>query len=234
MSGHGSLSRTVIILVATVTVVMVAIFCWTHGAWYDLLKPEQRTQFWNEALVAYGTLALAVVTWASVAETQLVLADEDLRFRRGRMPVIIASEAAQSTDGGFQIVLENIGDGAARDVILSFSSHVRTEWNNSGSADNRDQMKERDYSTEEFLFASYLPQKESLDCTFGRPTSVTMVMSPLITTTVHSVHVVYHDVFASKFSTEYRITKGQPFNPQDFIWHAPPELVPPLKRHRKT
>lgn len=204
---------------------LIVAFFLTSGMWYAPLSTEQKVQFWNEFGVAYGTLALAVVTWASVYETQQVLADEDLRFRRARMPVVVVLYARPSDEGGFEIALENIGEGAARDVYLSFSAHVRVAWNQGGLADQRDQIRERDHHAKEHLVTSYLGPGRNVSIVFDKPARPDWVMNPEITALVKQAEIAYVDVFESSFMTCYDIRDGEPFDALRFRWTPPAILV---------
>ncbi len=228
MIRNRNFARNAVVAIVFASILLAAAFLVTKRSWYDELPKEQRIHFWNEFAVAYGTLALAVVTWASVYETQQVLADEDLRFRRARMPVVVM-QYARLSNGGLEIAIENIGDGAARDVHLTYSAHVNIAWDTTGLTGRRDKVTERDFTASRVLFASYLGEKRNGSETFDRDVSSDVLMvNPEITVAVRFVRIDYLDVFGSNFQTEHIINDQQAFNQQRFKWVPPPNLVPEL------
>jgi hypothetical protein len=119
-----------------ISIALAGAFFLTHASWYDHLHAEQRTQFWNEFFVAYGTLALALVTWASVYETQQVLAGDDLRFRQDHMPVLWILEASPQLHLGYRVKIYNEGAGDARDAKLTFRARIGIVWKRPGEIVN--------------------------------------------------------------------------------------------------
>lgn len=73
---------------ALLLVAFVVFFVLTHCQWYDGMQTKEQVSFWTEFGVSFGTIALALVTWASVYATQQVLRGEDTRFRQSRMPMV--------------------------------------------------------------------------------------------------------------------------------------------------
>jgi hypothetical protein len=204
----------------------VATFFLTHGYWYDALAPEQKALFWTEAMAAYGTLALAIVTWGSVRESQQVVADEGLRFRQARMPMVKVAVTRREL-GGALIGLRNDGDGAAANVYVTFDAHTRITWNNSGSADH-DQEEENNVAGERELFSSFMPVGEAgeRNILFGAPDSPTMRPGASASIKFSRLVVEYDDVFGASYTTEHDCTVGGDLIPYQFVWNPPRELIP--------
>jgi len=109
-------------------IVFIIAFLFTHGLWFDWMQPGEKAKFWSDFAVAYGTICLAIVTWASVAETQQVILGEDRRFQQARVPMLRYMDGFGNArpgdfakywhlDGGeLQLLIENIGDGPALDI----------------------------------------------------------------------------------------------------------------------
>jgi hypothetical protein len=122
-------SKVVGVAAALLLALFFLAFSATHWLWYDCMSSEGKVHFWTDFAVAWGTTALAVVTWASVYETQQVLLGEDRRFRQSRIPVvtIAPNENGQyyTIHGNrFRLLLENVGDGPAIDVTLDMTLEV--------------------------------------------------------------------------------------------------------------
>jgi hypothetical protein len=125
----GKVARGIVLALLLIVVVLLL----THKIWFD--NPSdvigRRMDILGQLVVGIGTAALAVVTWASVYETQQVVAGEDLRFRQSRMPMVSLSELPQiidQQDTGFNLKVQNRGDGPAQDVQLTFDAKVTYHW----------------------------------------------------------------------------------------------------------
>ena len=224
-----SFAQRVALYVVLVTVALIAMFLITHGTWYDHLKLEQRTSFWNEALVAYGTLALAIVTWASVAETQRVIWGEDHRFRQSQMPVVSVYEIAPQVHLGYKVYLQNSGDGAARDVRIRIQATVKARYNHrdKDSGLNNEQGFQRIVTAHWELVASYIPKHEKAEPAIYLECDIPKEVIDNLLSLDHSVDVLelrYTDVFGAEYETSYDLT-GTVFDPRRFQWNPPGYLL---------
>jgi hypothetical protein len=104
-------------LVAWVVVVAVVTFISTKRLWFDGLHPGEKALFWTDVAVAAGTLALAIVTVASVLETRAVIRGEDRRHQQGYAPFLTLGDhfnTGADYENGY--TLWNKGDGIALNV----------------------------------------------------------------------------------------------------------------------
>ena len=137
MKRRGSLARWVALGGLGLLVAFGVFLYFTHGHWYDGMQPEAKAHFWAEFFVAWGTTALALVTWASVYETQQVIIGEDRRFQQSRAPVVtIADQNTKffrvSPSGLLTLAFENIGDGGALDVRLNLRASATYSFQRGG------------------------------------------------------------------------------------------------------
>jgi hypothetical protein len=222
----GQIAMLMMWIVVGITAAGVLAFVMTHRLWYDCLDLDHRVSFWAEALVAYGTLALAIVTWGSVRESQDIVAGEDLRFRQSRMPMVRVVRFYRE-QGGVNVGLRNDGDGPARDVRITFDAHTILRWNDQGLADQRDNVDENDVVETRALFSSYMPVGKSGECDWGfglKPTDVQFVNAePKVA--VKKLIVEYEDVFGLQYATEYEPTPEGWFAVFQFKWHPPTGLL---------
>lgn len=182
----------------------------THGSWYDSMLPKERVAFWTEFGVSFGTIALALVTWASVYETQQVLRGEDWRFRQSRLPMIrtyaaygAAGNTAPSTylhyDGSdLHLMVTNDGDGPAKDVRLQFS--LTTTYRRRPDTVGNQTLSvttERDV-----LVSSYLGAKVQAVATIRDPNTPEETTG-LILITVERLQIAYDDAFDGRYLTSY-------------------------------
>jgi hypothetical protein len=200
----------------------------THQLWYDCLTLEQKTVFWTGAAVAWGTLALALVTVASVIETQQVTAGEDRRFQQSRMPAVIVQRAHPAPGGtGVTLAIQNVGSGPALDVRLNFRARVRHLNRDAPEFQHADRLEEL-VEKNRWLVFSYLAAQT------GSDDALTWITIPypdpprarglVETFTVELLQLEYRDVFRADYSTSYH---GWNENPRNFEWTVPPHLVPP-------
>lgn len=213
-------------IVAVLTIIGLVAVLLTHSAWYDPLKPEQRVSFWIEAAVAYGTLALAVVTWGSVREGQDIIAAEDLRFRQARMPMVAVSNTHRE-QGGVHLALRNNGDGPAVNVHVTYDAHTTLVWNEQGPAENRDQRNETDVSIDNELWSSFMPVGDPGECnrTFCAKAGMDFRVSALSSVNFRRLFIEYEDVFGFRYRTDHDSDIGGELVPQRFTWTPPRELV---------
>jgi glucan phosphoethanolaminetransferase (alkaline phosphatase superfamily) len=80
------LPRVVGLLAAGLLAACIVAFACSHQFWFDAMRVEDKTSFFSNFFVAYGTSALALITWASVYETQRVVIGEDRRFQQSLAP----------------------------------------------------------------------------------------------------------------------------------------------------
>lgn len=217
-----------LVAVAAITMTLIVAFQITRHGWYDTgLKLPEQVSFWNEALVAYGTLALAVVTVASVWETQKVVHGEDLRFRQTRMPMLKVVNLRTDEDN-LRVTVENVGDGPARNITLHCKAHVTWRWNEDGLADNRDKLEEADYDAEAWPMVSYLEPKANDDILLpqveGDPRDALIRVNVAIQIDVSFMAIGYYDAFEDYYETEYSRTDVG-FNPRRFTWRPPDKLL---------
>lgn len=225
-------SQKVAVGVLVATVIVIVVLYLTHLHWYDSLKPEQRVAFINEALVAYGTLALAVVTWASVAETQQVLLGEDRRFRQSLMPVIKVLRSWPQK-GEYLVSLINVGGGAARNIRIEYAANVHWTWNEQGTADKQDKFRHEEFSVRGWFVSSYLEPKGEVDFVLARVSvdgDVSSIMpNPTTINRITNARIFYQDVFGSDYETDYTIAPPRGINLEQFHWSAPESLIPRTK-----
>lgn len=215
--------------VALATGILMILFFLTKGVWYDTsLDVPARVSFWNEALVAYGTLALAIVTVASVWETQQVIKGEDLRFRQTRMPMLkIVALRPESTQ--YRVAISNVGEGAAREIKIDFKAEVEWKWSDQGFADNRDKKRKSSFNVRRQFTASYLEPDGSIEALVEAMNSegdeAAMMPNPLLTNSVLDARIEYRDVFGSYYVTDYALSAGGVnLALESFIWNTPPDL----------
>ncbi len=214
-------------LVVGSTIFALLAFIVTHASWYDALQVDQKAAFWTDALVAYGTLALAVVTWASVRESQDLIEAEDLRFRQARMPMVSVVKTYRE-HGGVFVALRNNGDGPAKDVRVTFDAHTIMRWNKEGLADHRDQADETDVSVTRERCSSFMAVGEAGQCEwlFGAKTVPEFGMNAETSITFRKLVIEYRDVFGFRYQTIHDPHVGGEIVPFRFTWMPPPELTP--------
>jgi len=229
MGFSNKLATSTLLAVLIGTATMVVLFFATRTTWYDPLALEHRISFWAEAFVAYGTLVLAIVTWTSVRETQLVIAAEDLRFRQSRMPMVAIIKTHREAGGVF-VRAGNVGDGPARNVRLTFDAHTTLRWNAQGLAVERNEIDETDVAISREAISSFMPIGEAGECEwlFGAREGNTMVLSPESSVTFRKLTIEYEDVFGALYVTEHDHGIGGEIVPLRFKWVPPEELVPSL------
>jgi hypothetical protein len=164
LQGASFANKVALAVVLIVFALLVVLFAMRHS-WFDnpSVYIERRVDILAQLLVALGTGALAVVTWASVYETQQVVAGDDLRFRQSRMPSvkILATERNYDQLAGethYRVTLYNQGDGPARNVRLWLSATVTIRWNKQGLGTDRDQVAEEAFNAVDTHVSSYLQQ----------------------------------------------------------------------------
>lgn len=226
---------TLVVLVVTVVVLTV-----TRSAWLDnpTTAIERRVDILAQLAVGLGTLLLAVVTWGSVYETQRVLADEEKRFRRGRMPAVkIATIVANTTvpesmieytdTATLVVTFRNEGDGPARDVSISIQGVVRTTWSSVGEPypDHHDSEDETGFKYEDIHVASYLQRQSEVSKAFRLDSEKIPAENAHAPVKVLTAEIYYKDVFGEQFHSRYVIAGKIPFDAERYEWDAPPELL---------
>jgi hypothetical protein len=139
---------------ALILVLFFVYFALTHAQWFDGMGPSEKVKFWSDFGVAFGTIALAIITVTSVFETQDVLKGEDRRFRQSRMPMVKVT-ATRRERGGVYLALRNDGDSPARNVRLTFDAHTRLTWNEQGTPFDHDQVDETNVTQINELCSSF-------------------------------------------------------------------------------
>ncbi|MHB1799513.1 MAG: hypothetical protein ACYCUI_14635 [Vulcanimicrobiaceae bacterium] len=223
---------------AATLVVFVVVLILTRDAW--LVNPsqavERQVDILSQLLVGVGTAALAVVTWASVYETQKVLSDEDLRFRRSRMPVLKLTARPDTNtydfNPGYEVVITNVGDGAAQNVRLSIRAHVHISWNKEGLAEQRDLSTDKDFACEDHVVCSYLEKRGETTVTFPSVGDQLVGMNALLDNRVPDAVLVYEDIFGETYRTRYIISETQAYDEGRFAWEPPSALQ--LERARRA
>jgi hypothetical protein len=221
-----TLSAKVAVGIVAVLAVMIAFLTLTHKVWFDSPTDimARRMDILGQLIVGIGTAALAVVTWASVYETQQVVSGEDLRFRQSRMPMLCLFEVpepiADQTATGFNIKVQNNGDGPAQDVRAALSATVTYGWNvqavrEEGGQKHTDppvpgEVQEVVVPADFIFLSSYLRQNESATAyiRYVRPatpkgTTGQNVILGSFGWTLRSVRITYKDVFGEGFETHY-------------------------------
>jgi hypothetical protein len=106
----------------------IVTFAATKHLWFDPLRAGEKALFWTNVLVAFGTLALALVTVASMLGTRAVIRGEDRRFQQSLAPYVTASFYTADLDSpkreevrGFN--LRNTGYGMARNIRVRIKAY---------------------------------------------------------------------------------------------------------------
>ena len=214
------------IAVLVMTVAGGIAFLLTHSLWYDCLDLEHKVSFWVEAAVAYGTIALAFVTWGSVRESQDIVTAEDLRFRQSRMPMV-AVYATYREHGGVFFLLRNRGDGPAINVRVTFEARMILRWNKDGLADDRNESEETSVSAANERCSSFMSVGDDGECKwlFGAKDREPYAMNAVSSITFSRLTIEYEDTFGGKYVTEHDPNVGGEIVPLRFTWTPPPVLV---------
>lgn len=206
MFGKLTLPQLAALIVLALLVAFVIVFYASHSTWYDTMKPEEKARFWSEFGVSFGTISLAVVTWASVYETQEVLRGEDRRFQRSRAPMVaIALQEVVDDEGdithtwvrdlglvgGRLIILRNDGGGPALGVCLSATVQ------SSDRVSDPEFDPDRQESVYEVPLTAYLASGQTLPHRI-QPTDMVLQYIKL-----RSVSIYYEDFAGAKYGTEY-------------------------------
>lgn len=230
-----SLSGRVAVGIAVAMLSIALVLFITHGVWFDnpAAAIQRRMDIIGQLIVGVGTAALAVVTWASVYETQQVVLGEDLRFRQSRMPAIVLEDLPQSArtaddKPAFNIHFRNDGEGPAQDVEVSVEGTVQQTWQvqrvrlEAGRPVADPAVPggtvEADLPTASLHGASYLKPADSGAVGLPLPElKVPESTEDLITQTfaqgwtIRSITIRYKDVFGQQFETAYRTEEGRTF-----------------------
>jgi heme exporter protein D len=107
-------------------------FASTKHVWFDTIPAGDKALFWTNVAVAAGTLALAVVTVASVLETRAVIRGEDRRHQQSFAPMLQLEWRERSGANTFPFALANKGMGMAINAITrvqgtAFGSRLEKE-----------------------------------------------------------------------------------------------------------
>jgi hypothetical protein len=201
-------------------------------------------------LVAAGTFALAFYTAKSVTETKQIVEGDDLRFRQSRMPMVRLERTPTNAmdtkrNPGFQVILQNDGDGPARDVTVKLSASVTFEWDmhseevtekmkQDGAVfiDSVETLRPGDAATVETdaswqTASSYISAK-GIAATFVQYPNVQLPVGATnnrVDVKISGVRVKYTDIFGARFETHYSVEAGIE-DPRSFKWVTPERLVP--------
>ena len=210
-----SLVANMVIGAGGVTAALVVAFVCTHRLWYDGLPSNEKVNFWNEALVAYGTLALAVVTVASVLETQTVIRGEDRRHQQGFAPLLLLK--FDKKDGAFKFIVSNVGLGIALKVLVlvtgEFEPTQHISAGTGGVFQERPNIEIPDGSRTHHLGA--LPMGGEA------PVWVPGWQTDYGKINVTDARLEYSDMFGNEYVTAYRSCTR---DPNDFRWERPAAL----------
>lgn len=224
---RGIASRAMVVVVVLTTAGVLG-FLLTHSLWYDCLDLGQKVSFWVEAAVAYGTLALAIVTWASVRESQDIVDGENLRFRLGRMPMVAVSKTYRE-HGGVFLRLRNSGDGPALNVRVSFDATTTLRWNDQGlaGAESFNKSETNDVTGNYELCSSFMPVGDMGQCEwlFGALAKDAPLMNAQSSITFRRLLISYEDTFGGEYITEHDSNVGGGIVPLRFLWKPPADLV---------
>jgi hypothetical protein len=236
--GGGGFANRVAVAVAISALALLVAFFATHHLWFDNPSAyvQRRLDILAQLLVAFGTSALAVVTWASVYETQQVLAGEDLRFRQSRMPSLKISgterEYNQLTGKTlFRVTVYNQGDGPARKVRLWLSSTVKIRWNRQGLSTDRNQVAEDSFQAEDLFVSSYIQQGYQVDVQIpadlpkDSEREAFLAVSPWTENSIKHARLCYDDMFGEPYESRYIVASGQLFNSEKYDWLTPESLI---------
>jgi len=126
----------------------------------------------------------------------------------------------------YHVVLMNQGDGAARDVRLTFAADVfATADGDSG------RTIERRYSADDMFVTSYLKNDcEATAILSININSAVFIKPRTVSNTVVLASISYYDVFGARFETIYSINERNLFDGERFRWETPMELLSPPKR----
>ncbi len=98
---------------------VIAILWALHTQWYEGLTQSDKLSFW----VAVGTGCLALVTFASVVETSLVLRGEDVRHQESYAP-IVTLDFYESWYRQFGFRIRNTGLGPALRLHIKIDAEI--------------------------------------------------------------------------------------------------------------
>jgi hypothetical protein len=211
--------------VGAVLVVFLLYFVFTHGQWFDEMKTSEKVKFWSDFGVSFGTIALALVTGASVFETQDVLQSEDRRFRQSRMPMVRMNEAyvtrrADNVDGALPMTtsfiliepsdyilnLMNDGDGPALNVRITMTLTVYKEIRAGEGAGTTEDDK---FHKSSELLSSFLSPGSAREVRF-KDVYTDMYRRPL-NHQYGAILITYDDSFGDSYSTMYPNFDSEPW-----------------------
>jgi hypothetical protein len=230
-----SLSGRVVVSIAIALLLIVLVLFITHGIWFDNPSEviQRRMDIIGQLVVGIGTAALAVVTLASVYETQQVVSGEDLRFRQSRMPAVVLEDMPQSAraaDGkpAFNVHFRNDGEGPAQDIEVSVEGTLHRAWQIRkvtmdvgrrvldppvpGGAVNGDIPSATLYGGsylkpgDSGVAAMVLPELKAPDSTEHE-----IIGAFPLEWTIKGVTIKYKDVFGQQFTTAYRAQEERAF-----------------------
>lgn len=221
----------------------------THSIWFD--NPSDTTQrrmdIVGQLVVGIGTAALAIVTWASVYETQQVVSGEDTRFRQSRMPMIALGavpDPVRGDDGKvyFKVPFHNAGDGPAQDIQVAIKGTVQLLWSTQrvrleGGRKVSDPPihagdKEAKIGASFFAAGFFLRAGDSGDglvpypqLEFPRGSEDLIVVNQESRNNIEHVTIKYTDVFGEEFTTTHSRGQGKRFL-LDFTLERPARYNP--------
>lgn len=206
-------------LVPVAVIILIALFVATRHSWFDPLHSPDKALFWTNAAVAFGTIALAMVTAGSVWESREILRQEDVRHQESYGPIVTVEPHFRwgSLDGFY---LRNTGLGPAIKMHIRYTGEVRAYEAVVEQRDNKRVLtgEERLVSTTEFSVDSDLdlvihaPGSRSID--LGQDLNVLVQRAGDNRISFRDILLKYHDVFGNEYATEYpsfTIDGSQPF-----------------------
>ena len=232
------------LLLATAIVIVVLIVV-------PLYFPSARIDTVSQALVAIGTLALAIVTVGSVLETKQIISSEDLRFQQSKMPMVRIVEANVWRDDirswvsedqltsdrqpapCYRVEYINQGEGPALNVRLEFRSIVKTQYfpivvQAVGESGIRESLKlESMVSHTGDQLASYVPPKISDFVHLGIEHLEPIARAGahmFFTNEIEQAVLIYEDMFGLEYKTFY--DNPNLWRPTLHRWERPEKLMP--------
>lgn len=205
-------------IAAWVFVTAVILFFATKHLWFDSLQAGEKAIFWTNVAVAFGTLALAVVTLASVLETRAVLRGEDRRHEQSYAPFLTLGDylnTDEKYEGGYTV--RNSGMGIAlsitfevrgRVTVASFDfppgpvdAPMTTIEEQTAYREKYKELNDFDISDQESLSASFPGGYDTFSQEILK--SPPGPLAEIEDVTYSHCVLRYHDIFGNRYETRY-------------------------------
>lgn len=200
---------------------LLGIYLW-HGCWYDVLTAEQKANFWTNYGVGFGTLALAIMTVASILETQGVIKAEDKRFMQSRVPAVVVTATDPAypfrvqPHGRIEMIFENVGDGPAIDATITLD--LRLRFLRPGTGPNTEEFADELITRTNAVLFSYLASKEKRIIHFPFSRQLRTDEGEYALPKVERLEIKFKDTFGNSYTIRYPDLMK---NPQEFEREVP-------------